>query len=161
MGSILQDIETTMQEGDASAIYESFVNKIATDAHVIREHWRSSGISSDKYKVASFVREMLNVITPYNLKVDFNFNYEDIDWILHKSGWLTSINVFPATDLSWVQFNSDFCNKVIKEVVLRVTGEQYMLYDKFKYNINIDAAGNINMDGHKLIGWISDDDISL
>jgi hypothetical protein len=157
MGSILQDIETTIQEGNAAAIYESFVNKIATDAHVIREHWLSSGMSSNKYNVASFVREMLNVIKPNNLRYDFNFDDASIEWILFKSGWVHELEHTYTED--WIHFNSDFCNKVKKEVVLRVTGEHYMLYDKFKYNINFDAAGNINIDGHKMISCISDDDI--
>ena len=122
MGSILANMEDTLQEGDHAAIVASIIKKITDDAKEYKEYQKAHDNDYSKYTIGAFVRQMLNVITINNLKLDFKLTDEDIQWLLFESGLIVNVcNLASCTP--WISFTHEFCNDTINTVVETVTGE--------------------------------------
>lgn len=125
MGSILQDIETTIQEGNHVAVVAAIIKKITDDAMEYKEYQRKQDKDYGKYTIGAFVRQMMNVITINNLKLDFKLTDEDINWLMHESGLIVNVCDI-ATYTPWISFTREFCNDTINNVVKTITGERFM-----------------------------------
>ena len=124
MGSILANIEDTLQEGDHAAIVASIIKKITDDAMEYKEYQKKQDKDYGRYTIGAFVRQMLNVITINNLKHDFKLTDEDIQWLLFESGLI--VNVCDLASCSpWISFTREFCNDTINTVVETVTGKGF------------------------------------
>lgn len=122
MSSILANIEDTLQEGNHAAVVASIIKKITDDAMEYKEYRKKQDKDYGKYTIGVFVRQMLNVITINNLKLDFKLTDEDINWLLFESGLI--VNVCDLASCSpWISFTREFCNDTINTVVETVTGE--------------------------------------
>lgn len=122
MGSILANMEDTLQDGNHAAVVASIIKKITDDAKEYKEYQKSHGGDYSKYTIGAFVRQMLNVITINNLKLDFKLTDEDINWLLFESGLI--VNVCDLASCSpWISFTREFCNDTINTVVKTVTGK--------------------------------------
>lgn len=124
MGSILQDIETTIQDGNHAAIVASIIKKITDDAMEYKDYQKRQDKDYGKYTIGAFVRQMLNVITINNLKLDFKLSDEDINWLLFESGLIVNVCDI-ASCTPWISFTREFCNDTITNVVETVTGERF------------------------------------
>lgn len=125
MGSILANMEDTLQEGNHVAVVATIIKKITDDAMEYKEYQKKQDKDYGKYTIGAFVRQMMNVITINNLKLDFKLTDEDINWLMHESGLV--VNVCDIASCSpWISFTREFCNDTINNVTKTITGKCFM-----------------------------------